>query len=193
LRIAVVGTSGSGKTTLAKALAAQLALPYIELDALNWQPGWRDLSRNDPDEFVRRVTLTVAADTWVVDGNYGLVREFVWRRATHLVWLDYDRAVIMYRVIRRSLVRAMLRTELWAGNRERWLHMLRPSHPIRWAWSTWARRRKEYEERIGLSDYAHLVVLRLRRPRDAKKLLRRLMRGPDAPGLSGLTGFRPAS
>ena len=138
MRIVVVGTSGSGKTTLAKALAAQLALPYIELDALNWQPGWRDLSRNDPDEFVRRVTLTVAADTWVVDGNYGLVREFVWRRATHLVWLDYDRAVIMYRVIRRSLVRAMLRTELWAGNRERWLHMLRPSHPIRWAWSTWA-------------------------------------------------------
>ena len=49
MRIAVVGTSGSGKTTLAKALAAQLALPYIELDALNWQAGWRDLSRNDPD------------------------------------------------------------------------------------------------------------------------------------------------
>ena len=193
MRIVVVGTSGSGKTTLAKALAAQLALPYIELDAVNWQPGWRDLSRNDPDEFVRRVTLTAAADTWVVDGNYGLVRDFVWRRATHLVWLDYDRAVIMYRVIRRSLVRAMLRTELWAGNRERWLHMLRPSHPIRWAWSTWARRRREYEERIGRRDYAHLVVLRLRRPRDAKKLLRQLMRAPDAPELSALTGFRPAS
>ena len=193
MRIAVVGTTGSGKTTLARALAAQLALPYIELDALNWQAGWRDLSRTDPDEFVRRVTLTVAADTWVVDGNCGLVREFVWRRATHLVWLDYDRAVIMYRVIRRSLVRAMLRTELWAGNRERWLHMLRPSHSIRWAWSTWARRREEYEERIGLSDYAHLVVLRLRRPRDAEELLRQLMRGSSAPGLSGLTGFEAAS
>ena len=193
MRIVVVGTSGSGKTTLAKALAAQLALPYIELDALNWQAGWRDLVRNDPDEFVRRVTLAVAVDAWVVDGNYGLVREFIWRRATHLVWLDYDRAVVMYRVIRRSLVRAMLRTELWAGNRERWLHMLRPSHPIRWAWSTWARRRREYEERIGLSDYAHLVVLRLRRPREAEKLLRQLMRGSGKPELSGLTGFRSAS
>ena len=193
MRIVVVGTSGSGKTTLAKALAAQLALPYIELDALNWQAGWRDLVRNDPDEFVRRVTLAVAVDAWVVDGNYGLVREFIWRRATHLVWLDYDRAVVMYRVIRRSLVRAVLRTELWAGNRERWLHMLRPSHPIRWAWSTWARRRREYEERIGPSDYAHLVVLRLRRPREAEKLLRQLMRGSGKPELSGLTGFRPAS
>jgi ABC-type phosphonate transport system ATPase subunit len=123
MRIVVVGTSGSGKTTLAKALAAQLALPYIELDALNW----------------------------------------------------HDRAVVMYRVIRRSLVRAMLRTELWAGNRERWLHMLRPSHPIRWAWSTWCRRRREFEERIGQRDYADLVVLRLRRPREAEKLIRQLM------------------
>ena len=193
MRIVVVGTSGSGKTTLAKALAVQLGLPYVELDALNWQAGWRDLVRNDPDEFVRRVVLAVAADAWVVDGNYGLVREFVWRRATHLVWLDYDRAVVMYRVIRRSLVRAMLRTELWAGNRERWLHMLRSSHPIRWAWSTWERRRREYEERIGRSDYAHLVVLRLRRPRDAEGLLRQLAQASGAPGLSGLTGFEAAS
>jgi len=193
MRIAVVGTSGSGKTTLARALAAQLALPYVELDAVNWQAGWRDLSRNDPDEFVRRVTLAVAADAWVVDGNYGLVRDFVWRRATHLVWLDYDRTIIMYRVIRRSLVRATLRTEMWAGNRERWLHMLRPSHPIRWAWSTWERRRREYEERIGRSDYAHLVVLRLRRPRDAEGLLRQLAQASGAPGLSGLTGFEAAS
>jgi adenylate kinase family enzyme len=193
LRIAVVGTSGSGKTTLAKALAAQLALPYIELDALNWQAGWRDLSRTHPDEFIRRVTLAVAADRWVLDGGYALVRDFVWRRATHLIWLDYERPIVMYRVIRRSIVRAALRTELWAGNRERWSHMLHPSHPIRWAWNTWARRRKEYEERIGRSDYAHLVVLRLRRPRDAKKLLCQLMRGPDAPELSVLTGFRPAS
>jgi adenylate kinase family enzyme len=193
MRIVVVGTSGSGKTTLAKALAAQFALPYIELDALNWQAGWRDLVRNDPDEFVRRVALAAAADAWVVDGNYSLVREFVWRRATHLVWLDYDRAVVMYRVIRRSLVRAMLRTELWAGNRERWLHMLRPSHPIRWAWSTWRRRRREYEARIGQRDFADLVVLRLRRPREAEKLLRQLMRGSGKPELSGLTGFRSAS
>jgi adenylate kinase family enzyme len=193
VRIAVVGTSGSGKTTLARALAAQLGLPCVELDALNWQAGWRDLVRTDPDEFVRQVAAAVAADEWVVDGNYGLVRNFVWRRATHLIWLDYQRPVIMYRVIRRSLARVVLRTEMWAGNRERWLHMLRPSHPIRWAWSTWERRRREYEERIGRSDYAHLVVLRLRRPREAEELLRRLTQASGAQNLSALTGFGAAS
>jgi adenylate kinase family enzyme len=193
MRIAVVGTSGSGKTTMARALARQLALPHVELDAVNWQAGWRDLSRTDPAEFVRRATLAVAADAWVVDGNYGLVRDHIWRRATHLIWLDYDRPVIMYRVICRSFVRALLRTEMWAGNRERWGHMLRPSHPIRWAWSTWRRRRREYEKRIGGSDYAHLVVLHLRRPRDAENLLRRLKQASGAQDLSALTGFEVAS
>jgi adenylate kinase family enzyme len=186
VRISIVGTTGSGKTTLAKALAAQLGLPYIEMDALNWQAGWRDLSRTDPEEFIRLVTLAVAADAWVLDGGYGLVRDVVWRRATHLIWLDYERPIIMYRVIRRSLVRAALRTEMWAGNRERWLQMLRPSHPIRWAWSTWHRRRREFGERLGQTEYAHLAVLRLRRPGEADELLRRLRktRGPSA-----LTGF----
>lgn len=47
----------------------------------------------------------------------------------------------MARVVRRSLFRTILRTDLWAGigNREQWRHLLRPSHPIRWAWNTWHR------------------------------------------------------
>jgi hypothetical protein len=97
------------------------------------------------------------------------VRDIVWQRATHLVWLNYERAVIMARVISRSLVRAILRTELWAGNRERRRQMLRPSHPIRWAWSTWDRRRRETAERLARREYARLVVLRLRRPREVQR------------------------
>jgi adenylate kinase family enzyme len=129
MRIVVVGTSGAGKTTLALRIAARLHLPHIELDAINWQSEWRDLTRHDQEEFVRRVTEAIQAAAWVIDGNYGPVRERVWARATHLVWLDYERAVIMGRVISRSLVRAFLRTELWAGNRERWRQMLHPQPP----------------------------------------------------------------
>ena len=171
MRIVVVGTSGAGKTTLARAIAARLELPHIELDAINWQSGWRDLARHDPDEFVRRVAEAIQVEAWVLDGNYGPVRDMVWQRATHLVWLDYERPVIMARVIRRSFLRAILRTELWAGNRERWLHMLRPSHPIRWAWGTWGRRRRETVEQLGREEYARLVVLRLRRPAEAQRAL----------------------
>jgi adenylate kinase family enzyme len=83
MRIVVVGTSGAGKTTLARRIAIRLELPHIELDAINWQPGWYDLSRRDPDEFVRRVAKAIQADAWVLDGNYSLVHDQVWRRATH--------------------------------------------------------------------------------------------------------------
>jgi adenylate kinase family enzyme len=180
MRIVVIGTSGAGKTTLARRIASRLELPHIELDAINWQSGWHDLTRHDPQEFVRRVTEAIQAEAWVVDGNYGPVRDRVWQRATHLVWLDYERPVIMARVISRTFLRAALRTELWAGNRERWRHLLRPSHPIRWAWSTWDRRRRETAHRLTQQLCAHLVVLRLRHPREARQAVELLA---DAEGV----------
>jgi len=146
-------------------------LPHIELDAINWQPGWRDLTRHDPLGFIRRVTEAIRAEAWVADGNYGLVREIVWRSATHLLWLDYERPVIMARVISRTLLRAVLGTELWSGNRERWRHMPRPSHPIRWAWSTWDRRRRETLDRLSQQQCAHLTVISLRHPREARQAI----------------------
>jgi adenylate kinase family enzyme len=171
MRIVVVGTSGAGKTTLARRIAALLELPHIELDAINWQSGWRDLTRHDPEEFVCRVDEAIKAEAWVVDGNYGPVRDRIWQRATHLVWLDYERPVIMARVISRTLFRAVLRIELWAGNRERWRHMLRPGHPIRWAWSTWERCRRETAVRLARKECAHLMVLRLHRPSEVQRAI----------------------
>lgn len=169
MRIVVFGTSGAGKTTFARAVAARLQAPHIELDAVTWQAGWHGLHEHDPDEFVRRVNDAIGTAAWVMDGNYGVVRDLVWRRATHLVWLDYGRPVIMARVIRRSVWRAVFRTELWAGNREQWRRLLRPSHPIRWAWSTWKRRRMETEARLSRPEYADMVVMRLRRPSEARR------------------------
>jgi len=166
MRIVVIGTSGAGKTTLARTIARRLRLVHIELDALNWQAGWRDLVRSDPTEFTRRVAAATQADGWVADGNYAVVRDLLWRNASHLVWLDYSRPVVMRRVIGRSLLRVVLRTELWAGtgNRERWRFLLQPSHPVRWAWRTWEMLRRETAELTVRSEYAHLNVLRLRRP-----------------------------
>ncbi len=182
VRIMVVGTAGAGKTTLAKSIAAALAIPHVELDALHWEAGWQALSRTDPDEFIRRVAAATAGDAWVVDGNYGMVRELTWRRATHLVWLDYDRPVIMARVIRRSVARVVRRTRLWSGNVERWRHLLGPSHPIRWAWSTWRRHRDEIEALLGQDEHTHLIVHRIRRPTEAGTVARELARrGPSHP------------
>lgn len=54
-RIHVIGNSASGKSTLAARLADTLKAPLVELDAINWQPGWVGLNTTDPDEFERRI------------------------------------------------------------------------------------------------------------------------------------------
>jgi len=179
MRIVVVGSSGSGKTTLARKLGAELGLAFVELDAINWQAGWRDLNTHDPDDFIRRTAEATTGDAWVADGNYGLVRPVLWGRATHLVWLDYSRAVIMPRVIRRSVARALDGQELWpgTGNRERIADWLSREHPIRWAWDTHRHRRSHFETLLAGPDWAHLDVRRLRHPREAEGLTAALKAG----------------
>ena len=176
MRVSVLGTSGCGKSTFARRLAGAIGAPHVELDAINRQPGWRDLDTHDPEQFVRRVGDAVAADAWVSDGNYGRIRDIVLARATHLVWLDYPRPVIMARVLRRSFVRALTHRELWPGtdNREEFARWLSKEHPIRWAWDTYHDRRRRFEALFEDPRAAHTARYRLRRPAEAEPLLRTL-------------------
>ena len=178
MRVAVIGSSGSGKSTFGRKLAATLGAPHLELDAVNWQAGWVQLNKNDPAEFVRRVELVIASDRWITDGNYSAVLPAILRRATHLVWLDYGRSVIMPRVIGRSFRRSIGKQELWpgTGNREEFRRWLSKEHPIRWAWDTFTRRREGYAQMFADPRLQRLSLHRLRHPREAELLIARLKR-----------------
>lgn len=182
MRIVVVGTSGSGKTTLAGRLAKALDVPHFELDAINWQPGWVSLNDTDRPEFIRRIDAAIAQPAWVMAGGYSNVRDRIWSRATHLIWLDYDRPVVMRRVVWRSLTRAISGEELWpgTGNRESAAMWFTPEHPIRWAWSTFERRRTEYAARLADPRFAHLKAFRLTWPGQAGPLVAELARSVRA-------------
>ena len=85
-RVVIVGVSGSGKSILAQRLAAALGCDYVELDALYWGPGWSPR----PLAVIRdSLSKGIAAQTWVVDGNYGELRDITWGRADTLVWLGW--------------------------------------------------------------------------------------------------------
>jgi adenylate kinase family enzyme len=171
-----VGSSGSGKTTMARRICGALDVPLVELDAINWQAGWRDLNSHDPDEFLRRVDAATAGERWVCDGNYGRVQPLILERATDVVWLDYARALVMRRVVWRSLARACTGGELWpgTGNVERFDRWLDPEHPIRWAWSTFKERRARYEARFATLGDTGQRLHRLTRPVEAEAFIARL-------------------
>lgn len=175
MRVSVIGTSGSGKTTFAATLAARLGVRHIDLDAINWQAGWRDLNTDDPDEFRRRVAEAVADDGWACCGNYSRVRDLVLARATHVVWLDYPRALVMARVLRRSFHRAWTGDELWpgTGNRETFARWLDAEHPIRWAWDTYADRKARYGAMMTDPALTHLERHHVTRPWEAQALIER--------------------
>lgn len=172
-RIVVVGTSGSGKTALARRLAGRLSCPYIELDALHWRPNWTEAP---VEEFRERVRRAVDGDAWVVDGNYGVVRDIVWPRADTLVWLDYPLGVILWRLLRRSVQRLMTRQELWAGNREDLRLLLSRDSIFLWALRTYRTHRRAYGAVAHDPAKAHLAMVRLRSPRAGAAWLTRLDR-----------------
>jgi adenylate kinase family enzyme len=64
-RIVVIGNSGGGKSTLARAHATRRDLPYVEIDAVLWRPGWQPAPADIYDAEHARL---IAQDRWVIDG-----------------------------------------------------------------------------------------------------------------------------
>jgi adenylate kinase family enzyme len=161
-RVSVVGVPGSGKTTFGRRLAGSLGVPFIELDSIFHLPEWQELPR---DEFGAKVATVIAGDGWVVDGNYSAVRDLVWERADTVVWINLSRAVVMRRVVARTIRRAVTREELWNGNREplsnfyKWDPM---ENIIRFAWVRYAASVERYSAAMEDPRYAGIRFVRLR-------------------------------
>ncbi|WP_434631828.1 hypothetical protein [Chromobacterium sp. CV08] len=112
-RILIVGGSGAGKSTLAVRLAKASGAPRVELDALFWGPGW-----TPRDAFSAEVAALAAQPRWVAEGGYLSALECLLPRAELVIWLDYPRLLLAWRIVRRSLRRAWRREALAHGNRE---------------------------------------------------------------------------
>lgn len=157
----MVGNSGSGKTTLAAAIGAALNVPHLELDAVFHQPNWQPL---ETGLFRAQVAGFVAADGWVVDGNYSAVQDLVWQRADTVVWIDLPRRVVMRQLVSRTLRRMIARQELWNGNTESWRYLfcLDPERSIVvWAWTAHRKYVQRYAEAQRDPANRHLTFVRV--------------------------------
>jgi adenylate kinase family enzyme len=161
----ITSASGNGATTLGRELAARLGLPFHELDALHWRPGWVE---TPPEEFRAQLEPIVADDEWVLDGNYyGKLGDLILRRADLVVWLDLPVHVWLPRLVRRTIRRVVTREPLWNGNREslRGVFFSRDSLIV-FALSVYRDRRRRYPERL-----ASIPHLRLRSTGDVERFL----------------------
>lgn len=168
-RIIVVGTTGSGKTTLATALARKMLCPFIELDALFWNPGWVQTPR---DEFRRRVAEAIAPERWAAGGNYSSARDLIWQRADTLVWLDYPLSLTLARLFKRTVRRIITQEMLWAGNRESFRNtFLSRNSLFLWALKSNPAQRRTFPVELQKPEYAHLRTFHFRQPRETQAWL----------------------
>ncbi|MCA1326390.1 toxin [Herbaspirillum sp. alder98] len=172
MRYIVVGTSGAGKSTFAQALAKSTKCPYVELDELYWGENWQAVSHS---QFESAVDDATVGDRWVADGNYSAVRELLWSRATHVIWLNYDKSVVFPRVIWRTISRGIFRTRLSHGNREslRMAFLSRDSILL-WAYTTFEKNRHKFSQLRADPQYAHLHWNEFQRPVQAEEFLNNL-------------------
>ena len=159
-RFNVVGSSGSGKSTLARAIAQALQLPYVELDALFWKPDWQESS---DDEFLPKLAQALAGDEWVLDGNYSRTTSIKWQRVEVVVWLDLPYPLILYQLVKRTLLRSLTREVLWSGNTESLVKtFFHRDSVIWWSLTNLTRVRKDYSSALSDPRYCNIQFVRLR-------------------------------
>ena len=159
-RIVIIGSSGAGKTQLAERLAYALDAPFVELDALFWEPDWVEPPE---DAFAARIAAATAGDRWVAAGNYRRYgASLLWPRADRIVWLDLPLHVTLARLVRRTWRRWRRHEVLWGTNVERFWPQLRLWDPkaslVAYSVMTHRQRRQQYLDAMRDPAFASRFV-----------------------------------
>ena len=176
-RIHVVGNSCSGKSVLGKQLATALQVPFVELDALNWGPGWVGLNETNPEEFEDLIARATAGDGWVAAGSYmSFSQRAFWPRLETVVWLDLPMYQLLWRVLRRSWSRWRTKELLWGTNYEQFWPQLKvwnKEDSLVW-WIVTQHRSKRRDMRTYMSEprWQHIQFLRLQSSAEVEKFSR---------------------
>jgi adenylate kinase family enzyme len=111
----------------------------------------------------------VGAHGYVIHGNYNKVRDLTWGNSNIVIWLDYSRSIIMWRVFKRSIFRIINSESLWAGNKESFKKTFFSKDSILlWAWNTYDLRKQQYEQLIKSPEFKELKIFRLKNPLEAQ-------------------------
>jgi hypothetical protein len=154
-QVVVAGCAGSGKSCLARELAARTGLPLIERD---------ELGVLGSADYRSAIGQMAQEPRWILDGAPYYADEMVYAAADTVIFLEYAKPVVMWRVLRRTL-RIELSRRPEGAHRPQGLAAWRDGgHPVRWAWIS---HRDRHREGLALSTRPELAgaqVIRLTRP-----------------------------
>ncbi len=142
-RILVYGVTGCGKTTLAALLAERTGLPWHSVDDLTWEPGWVEVP---VDEQRRRIASICEGQRWILDTAYSKWLDLALERAELIVALDYPRWVSLWRLVRRSVMRAADRRPICNGNTESFRQLFSGDSIVVWHFRSFKRKRRQMRE-----------------------------------------------
>ncbi len=167
-RILTYGVTGSGKTAFAKRISAATGIPWHSVDDLTWEPDWVAVP---DDEQRRRIEAICAGDQWILDTAYGKWLDIPLARVELIVALDFPRWLSLFRLIRRTIARAVDGRPLCNGNHESFRHMFSRDSIILWHFKSFSRKRRRI--RAWEADPPAARVVRLTSPRQADDWLAR--------------------
>lgn len=109
----IMGSTGAGKTTLGKKLSSKTNIPCTDLDDLYWLPHWKPREKED---FERSINDAVSKESWILCGNYSKFHHITVPRATIIIWLDLPFRVLLWRIMKRSLMQSIKKEAICNGN-----------------------------------------------------------------------------
>lgn len=165
-RIHVIGNSCSGKSTLGQQLAVRFGIPFVELDALNWEPDWAGLNETDPEELERKIRDSTSGEAWVVAGSYeSFSKRVFWPQVQTIIWLDFPMHILILRMIKRSWRRWRSAELLWGNNQERFWQQLmiwrKEDSLLWWIVTQYKRKRAGMLNNITNPEWSHINFIKL--------------------------------
>ena len=198
-RIIVIGTTGSGKTMLAQTIAQRFAITHVELDALYWGPEWTPYPEDEFRASVERSTrgknwvidgnhgdirdiVWPRANTLIwLDYSLPVIFWNLSKRTTRRLIFRQElwqgnretwRNQFLWRIISRSLRRAVGTAD---PKDERGLsiddEIAEPDQSTAQTLNAHQRRRAVYPQLFELGEAAHLNIIILRSPKEARQWL----------------------
>ena len=97
-RIFVFGGFCSGKTFLSRSLAKQLKIKALHLDDVFWFGAWQHIGM---EELLGIAKTHTKNEQWIIEGNYEVIREYLWKSCTQVIYLDISPWIATWRALKR--------------------------------------------------------------------------------------------